>query len=69
LERAHRVADWANLDYNMAPSFHVALAVCCASANVCQAPPYPHRHHLLDGVLGWAVEIASLSLARKYSRT
>ena len=26
-----RFADWLNLDYNMAPSLHVALSVCCVA--------------------------------------
>jgi membrane-associated phospholipid phosphatase len=33
------LADRWNLDYNMVPSLHVALSVCCASALARSAPP------------------------------
>ena len=34
-----RFADWMNLDYNMMPSLHVALSVCCIAAFARHAAP------------------------------
>jgi membrane-associated phospholipid phosphatase len=31
-KRLFEFADWMNLDYNMAPSLHVALSMCCIAA-------------------------------------
>ncbi len=46
-------ADWLNLDYNMVPSLHVALSVCCIAAYARHAAP-PGRALLW----AWAAAIA-----------
>ncbi len=37
------VADWMNLDYNMLPSLHVALSVCCVTVFCRHAPAWGQK--------------------------
>jgi membrane-associated phospholipid phosphatase len=52
-----KFADWLNLDYNMAPSLHVALSVCCITA-------FAKRASAIGRVLlwTWAGAIAASTL-------
>lgn len=62
-------ADWINLDYNLAPSLHVALSVICAEAYrsnamrvwaalIALSTVFLHQHHLADVALGYALALA-----------
>ena len=50
-------ADWLNLDYNMVPSLHVALSVCCIAAYARQASQAGRA-----GLWLWAAAIALSTL-------
>ena len=50
-------ADWLNLDYNMLPSLHVALSVCCIAA-FCERTPRWGR--LLLWSWGFAIVLSTL---------
>lgn len=73
-----RFADWLNLDYNLVPSLHVALAVTCVSAYtshgnklwwlwgalIAASTLLTHQHHVIDVASGWLLGIAGGRLYR-----
>lgn len=56
-------ADWLNLDYNMLPSLHVALSVCCIAAFVEHAPRWGR---LLLWSWAFAISLSTLLIHQHY---